>query len=185
MFTGALLGLTSIGLSADAFAAALARGAVSRRPGFWHAAGNGLVFGSVEGTLCLLGWLLASSVHFISAVDHWVALLLLCFIGGRMIREAYLPRDDDAPDQRNRFAWTVLTAIATSVDSAVVGVALSLAGVSVWIALVVGLTSMLMSTLGFILGPIANQALGRHAEVGGGLLLIAIGVGIWVDHVLF
>jgi len=185
MFNGALLGLTSIGLSADAFAASVARGSVSRRVGFRHAAGNGLVFGSVEGGMCLLGWFLASSVTLISAIDHWIALFLLCFIGLRMIRQAQLGEGDAVPAKSNQFGWTVLAAIATSVDSAVVGVALHLAGISAWAALVIGLTSMAMSTLGFVLGPFANQALGRRAEVAGGLILIAIGVGLWADHVFF
>jgi putative Mn2+ efflux pump MntP len=186
MFNGVLLGLTSLGLSADAFAASLARGAVRRRAGFRYALGNGLLFGSVEGSMCLLGWLLASSITLIRAVDHWIALILLCFIGYRMIREALRAEDGDAsPGHSNQIGWTLLTAFATSVDSAVVGVALNLAGISAWAALAVGLTSMGMSTLGFFLGPIAGQALGRRAEVVGGLILIAIGIGLWADHVLF
>jgi putative Mn2+ efflux pump MntP len=186
MFNGALLGLTSIGLSTDAFAASVARGSVSRHRGFRHAAGNGLVFGSVEGGMCLLGWCLASSITLISAIDHWIALVLLCFIGSRMIHEARLPRSDEsAPLSSHRLRWTLLAAIATSVDSAVVGVALNLAGFTAWSALIIGLTSMAMSTIGFFLGPMASQALGRHAEIAGGVILIAIGVGLWTNHVFY
>ncbi|AKS41122.1 manganese efflux pump MntP [Wenzhouxiangella marina] len=185
MLTGVLLGLTALGLSADAFAASLARGAVTHRPGLAPATRNGVIFGGVEGAMCLLGWLLASTfAALISAIDHWIALLLLGFIGGRMIHEAFSDEEDDERRRSDGLGLTLLTAIGTSIDSAVVGVALYLAGSPAWAALVVGTTSVIMSTLGFLLGPVASRLLGRRAEIAGGLILIGIGLSIWIDHVL-
>lgn len=187
MLTTLLLALTALALSTDAFAASVARGAIQRNSSWRQAAGNGLVFGGTEGLMCLLGWALASTVaELISAIDHWIALLLLGFIGLRMIREALGDEADDGGtgERTDGLGTTLLTAVGTSIDSAVVGVALYLANGPIWSALVVGLTSTLMSTLGFLLGPMAGRLIGRRAEIIGGLVLIAIGVGIWIDHVV-
>jgi len=185
MFSGALLGLTAIGLSGDAFAASLARGVLSRKPDWMKAAGNGLLFGSIEGGMCLLGWLLASSLTgLISALDHWIAVLLLSFIGGRMIYEGLHRRAETRqPTRSSRIGLTLLTAIGTSIDSMVVGVAMHLAGAPVWSALVIGLTSTLISSIGFLLGPLASQAMGKRAEIAGGIILIGIGLTIWINHI--
>ncbi|MEE4303149.1 manganese efflux pump MntP family protein [Wenzhouxiangella sediminis] len=187
MFSGALIGLTAVGLSGDAFAASLARGAGSRSGNLARALRNGAIFGTAEGAMCLLGWLLAAGLSgLVTALDHWVAVILLGFIGGKMIVESFAegPAETGRAAGESRLAMTCLTALATSVDSAVIGVAMNFSGVEAGVALLIGGVSAVLSTLGFLLGPIAGQLLGRRAELVGGLVLIAIGVSIWTDHVL-
>ncbi|MGX6649195.1 manganese efflux pump MntP [Maricaulaceae bacterium MS644] len=200
MLASLTLGLTAVGLSGDAFAASVARGAVRRQVAPMEAVRNGLIFGGVEGLMCLAGWLLAFTfAGFVTALDHWIALVLLSVIGGKMILESFEAEDagDDAGDNAGgeietagarrpqTLVTTLATAVGTSIDSAAVGIALSLSGVSVVIALVVGLVSAGISTVGFLIGPMVGAALGKRAELLGGLILVGIGVSIWLSHVVF
>lgn len=185
MIAPAALMATAIGLGTDAFAAALARGGLERRRGLLPAVRVGAVFGLSEGLMCLAGWGLGRSfAGLVTALDHWLALIVLLVIGGRMVREG-LSRDDDeeAAPVRRTLVGTVWTAIGTSIDSAAVGVALALTGESPLVALVIGGASFAMSTIGFAIGPMAGQRMGRHAEVVGGVVIALIGVGIFVSHV--
>jgi putative Mn2+ efflux pump MntP len=196
MLASLTLGLTAVGLSGDAFAASVARGAVKRRIAPLEAVQNGLVFGGVEGLMCLAGWLLAFTfAGFVTALDHWIALVLLSVIGGKMILDSFEAEDagEDAGDATGATGarrpqtpiTTLITAVGTSIDSAAVGIALSLSGVSVVIALVVGLVSAAISTIGFLIGPMVGAALGKRAELLGGLILVGIGLSIWLSHVVF
>lgn len=135
--------------------------------------------------MCLLGWSAASLfAEQIKAIDHWIALALLVIIGGRMIQEGLSPDEDDEEDVVRANGWlgTVITAIGTSVDSAAVGVALALSGVTVWAALMIGAFSFIASTIGFLIGPVVGGKLGKRAEIGGGVILILIGCSIFYTH---
>lgn len=183
------LALVCLALSTDAFAAALARGSRQRTHNIGQAVRVGAVFGLSEGLMFLLGWGLARSVAaYAEVVDHWIALILLAAIGAHMIREGLGDHPDEVPgepaaQQRASPLLTLLTAIGTSVDAAAVGVAMALAGTSAWLALAIGLTSFVISTLGFSIGPALGVRFGQRAEIGGGLVLIAIGVSIFYSHV--
>ena len=178
--------LTSLSLSTDAFAAALARGSAAPQSRLPTALKVGAVFGSTEGLLCLAGWLLAHSMAgLITAVDHWVALFLLSVIGGRMVWNGWRGEDDDEDEAQPRSQTrigTVVTAIGTSIDSAAVGVALAFALAPFWIAGVIGLTSFALSTLGYLIGPRVGERLGGYAEIAGGLVLIGLGISIFTSH---
>jgi putative Mn2+ efflux pump MntP len=194
MLASLTLGLTAVGLSGDAFAASVARGAVRRRIAPLEAVRNGLIFGGVEGLMCLGGWLVAFTfAGFVTALDHWIALVVLSVIGGKMILESFEAEDQDTVEgldaagvrRPQTLVTTLITAVGTSIDSAAVGVALCLSGVSVIIALVVGLVSAAISTIGFLVGPLVGAALGKRAELLGGLILVGIGLSIWLSHVVF
>ena len=185
MASGAIIGLTAIGLSGDAFAASVARGAAARHSNHSLALRNGAIFGSTEGLMCLAGWYFAAGLNgFASVVDHWIALILLSIIGGKMIFESFNSEDMDATlsSPRQSTYMTLVTALGTSVDSAVVGSALYLSGASLFSPLIVGSVSAIFSTLGFLAGPTAGQLIGKRAEMVGGFILIAIGLSIWIDH---
>lgn len=183
------LALICLALSTDAFAAALARGAQRRTHDIAQAIGVGSVFGISEGLMFLLGWGLAQSVAaYAEAFDRWIALILLSSIGMLMVREGLRSETDeiagDHPSPARRTALgTVLTAVGTSIDAAAVGVAMALSGTSAWLALGIGLTSFMMSTLGYLIGPALGERFGQRAETGGGLLLIIIGLTIFYSHV--
>lgn len=181
------LPLTSLSLSTDAFAAALARGASDPAARTLRAMRVGAVFGLAEGLMCLAGWLLARvAAQWITAVDHWIALILLAAIGGMMIRNGLRDAGEGEAGEpaagASGLLATVVTALGTSIDAAAVGVALALAGGPAWSALAIGLTSFTMASVGYRIGPKVAERLGGFAEIAGGVVLIGIGVSIFVSH---
>lgn len=179
----------ALGLSTDAFAVAVGKGTQARSRETWASLKIGALFGAFEGGMCLAGWLLAASLaSLVVAVDHWIALILLAGIGGKMIREGLSGEEagdeETAPPPRSVMVW-ILTAIGTSVDSAAVGIAFALSGVSILLAApIIAVVSMAASFSGYLLGPALGERFGRRAEIAGGLVLIAIGLTIFLSHML-
>lgn len=178
----------SLSMSADAFAASIARGA-STRPDFAGAVKGGLVFGAVEAITPLLGFAVGlATASFVGAIDHWIAFAILGLVGARMIWEA--ARRDEATDAPSTAVpgWRgglvlVATAIGTSIDAAAVGVSLALVGENILvIAAAIGLATFTMTTIGLSIGRVAGARLGRTVEILGGIALIAIGSAILYEH---
>lgn len=183
----------ALGMSMDAFAAALARGTcLSKQLNVLKLFKTGLVFGGVEMLAPLLGYLLGSMArHWVSQWDHWLAFGLLLILGGRMIYEAFSDDEDHhakqttqpEPARKRDLCLLVMTAFATSIDSLVVGVGLAFLEVNIFVAaLLIGLATTTMATLGLYLGRILGDKIGKWAEMAGGLVLIAIGCSVLVDH---
>lgn len=112
--------LLAFGMSMDAFAASIGKGATLHKPKFSDALRTGLIFGAIETLTPLIGWglgMLAS--QFVLEWNHWIAFVLLVFLGGRMVIEGFRGNgdEDDAPLQRHGFWLLVTTAIATSLDA--------------------------------------------------------------------
>ena len=178
----------SLSMSADAFAASIARGA-STRPNWFGALKGGLVFGVVEAITPLLGWAVGlATASFVGAVDHWIAFILLGVVGGRMIWEA-LHREEDEGQGTTPVSGVrgglvlVATAIGTSIDAAAVGVSLALVGEGILvIAAAIGFATFTMTTIGLGIGRIAGAQLGRAVEIAGGVVLITIGSVILAEH---
>jgi putative Mn2+ efflux pump MntP len=174
--------LLAFALSMDAFAAALCQGAVQRRAGLL-ALGIGLLFGIAQGVMPLLGYALnLAFTAWLQTVDHWIALILLGLLGGRMIREGLGRAPDECAPPLT--GWQLLmTAVATSIDAAAAGVTLPLLGRPILLACgVIGATTAAMSAGGVWLGSIAGARFGRPAELLGGAVLIALGLKIFVQH---
>lgn len=183
--TPASIAILSFSMSADAFAAAIGRGAV-QRPTLVGALKGGLVFGIIEAITPLIGWGLGlAAAGFVGAVDHWIAFTLLALVGGRMIWEAATREPDAAPVTQGRAGVIALvaTAIGTSIDAAAVGVGLALLDSDIMvIALAIGAATFVMSSLGLLIGRAVGARLGRIVEVLGGIGLIALGTLILCDH---
>ena len=180
----------SLSMSADAFAAAIGRGA-QHRPTLPQALRSGLVFGVVEAITPLIGFALGvAAAGFVEAVDHWIAFGLLGAVGARMIWEA-LKRDDDeaeTPPPASKAASRgllalIATAVGTSIDAGAVGVGLALLEANIWlIALSIGFATFVMATIGLLIGKVAGTRLGKVAELVGGLALILLGSKILLEH---
>lgn len=143
-------------------------------------------FGGFQFVMAVLGWLAGSGMlGFIKNFDHWVAFGLLAFVGGRMIYESFEQSDEERearPDQ-TRGTRLIILSLATSIDSLGVGLGLGVIEVSIlYPAAVIGLTSFALTVVGAGLGPVVGRVAGRRAELVGGLILIAIGVKILVEH---
>ncbi|MER2974043.1 manganese efflux pump MntP [Klebsiella pneumoniae] len=178
--------LLAFGMSMDAFAASIGKGATLHKPKFSEAVRTGLIFGDIETLTPLVGWglgMLAS--QFILEWNHWIAFILLVFLGGRMIVEGFRGDSDEACEapHRHGFWLLVTTAFATSLDAMAVGVGLAFLQVSiVTTALAIGCATFIMSTLGMMVGRFIGPLLGKRAEILGGIVLIGIGSEILWSH---
>ncbi len=177
--------LLAFGMSMDAFAASMGKGATLHKPKFSEALRTGLIFGAIETLTPLIGWglgMLAS--QFVLEWNHWIAFILLTFLGGRMVIEGIRnDMGDDEPVQRHGFWLLVTTAIATSLDAMAVGVGLAFLQVNIIAtALAIGCATLIMSTLGMMVGRFIGPLLGKRAEILGGIVLIGIGVQIMWSH---
>ncbi|HDT6506891.1 TPA: manganese efflux pump MntP [Klebsiella aerogenes] len=178
--------LLAFGMSMDAFAASIGKGATLHKPKFSEALRTGLIFGAIETLTPLVGWglgMLAS--QFVLEWNHWIAFVLLVFLGGRMVIEGFRGADDDeceAP-RRHGFWLLVTTAFATSLDAMAVGVGLAFLQVNIIAtALAIGCATFTMSTLGIMVGRFIGPLLGKRAEILGGIVLIGIGAQILWGH---
>ena len=178
--------LLAFGMSMDAFAASIGKGVTLHKPKFSEAVRTGLIFGAIETLTPLVGWglgMLAS--QFVLEWNHWIAFILLVFLGGRMIIEGFRGDSDEACEapRRHGFWLLVTTAFATSLDAMAVGVGLAFLQVSiVTTALAIGCATFIMSTLGIMVGRFIGPLLGKRAEILGGIVLIGIGSEILWSH---
>lgn len=180
--------ILSLSMSADAFAAAIGRGA-QERPSWLSAIKSGLVFGVIEAITPLIGFALGvAAAGFVAAIDHWIAFGLLGAVGAKMIWEALkCEEDEDAeePPKKGRAGMIALvaTAVGTSIDAGAVGVGLALLDANIWIiAASIGATTFALATLGLLVGKFAGTRLGKIVELLGGFALIALGLKILLEH---
>jgi putative Mn2+ efflux pump MntP len=173
----------SIALAMDAFAVSLVRGSVGRRS-VARAVELGAAFGLAQGLMPLIGWALAGLLgELFAVVDHWIAFILLAILGGRMVMESFAPPDGPAVGDHSRILGLATAAFATSIDAAAAGVTFDLLGFAVPLAcLTIGATTALLCTAGYLVGGRVPERLGKRAEFVGGLVLIALGLKILLEH---
>lgn len=179
--------LLGFAMSTDAFAAAIGKGAAMSRPRLAQALRAGLIFGVIEATTPVLGWLLGRGAsRYIETWDHWIAFGLLLGLGLHMIWNALKPGLGEPVDEARQhgFLGLALTGLSTSIDALAVGVGLAFVDVPIAVvAVVIGLCTFSMVTLGIMLGRVLGAMVGRRAEVVGGLILICVGAVILHEHV--
>ena len=180
--------LLGIAMSSDAFAAAVGKGAAMHKPRFPEALRAGVIFGSIEGLTPVIGWLLGlAAAKYITAWDHWIAFTVLGLLGLHMIYIGLKPESEHgatgATQRKDSFWSLAATGLATSIDAMAVGVGLAFLDVNIAVvALVIGLTTLVMVTLGIMLGRVLGSLAGKRAEIVGGLMLIGIGAAILYEH---
>jgi len=182
-----LLGI-AVALAMDAFAVALGTGMTLERLTGRHLFRLGFHFGLFQALMPVIGWLAGLTVQrWIAAYDHWIAFGLLGFVGGKMIYEAIRESvEEGSPSDPTRGLSLVLLSVATSIDALAVGLSLAMLGIDIWFpALVIGLVAGVFTTCGMLLGRRIGTAWGPRVEVFGGLVLIAIGLKILLEHTVF
>ncbi|MFA5489341.1 MAG: manganese efflux pump MntP [Candidimonas sp.] len=176
----------ALAMSTDAFAAAVAKGAGVQKPKFRDALRAGVIFGVIEAITPAIGWGIGHvASQFISAWDHWVAFSLLLALGLHMIYQGLKTEDASQNEkvQKHAFGLLAVTAFATSIDALAVGVGLAFVDVNIVLAsCAIGLMTLVMVVLGFMLGRVIGTVLGRKAEILGGVVLIVIGSLILFEH---
>ncbi len=175
----------AIGVSMDAFAVAICKGlSVSKlRPS--HALKTGLWFGGFQALMPLIGYF--AGVRFadvVSSVDHWIAFILLGFIGANMIKESF-SREEENHDSDFSFNTMLAMAVATSIDALAVGVSFAFLRVRIWMAvLIIGLMTALFSIAGVRIGNVFGSRYKSLAELVGGVILLLMGIKILIEHTL-
>ena len=178
--------LLALAMSTDAFAAAVGKGASLHRPRWREALRTGVIFGAVEAATPLVGWALGlAAARHVAAWDHWIAFAVLAALGLRMVWSGLSGAPAEAQDKPLRHSFWLLaaTAFGTSIDAMAVGVSLAFIDADiVVVALAIGLATTVMVTVGTMLGRALGAVAGRRAEAVGGVLLVAIGCWILVEH---
>lgn len=176
----------AIALAMDAFAVALSAGLILPQLTGRHLFRFGFHFGLFQALMPVLGWLAGISLRQqIEAFDHWLAFGLLSLVGGKMLWEAWHGGDEPREGDPTRGLSLVMLSLATSIDALAVGLSLAVLGVEIWTpAVVIGLVAGVLTICGMLLGRRLGQAWGSGVEIFGGLVLIAIGVKILLEHTL-
>lgn len=178
--------LIGIGLSMDAFAVAVCKGLCMVRVNKKQAVIIALFFGGFQFLMPVLGWLLGTQFEsYIVSFDHWIAFVLLSFIGGKMIYEAVSEEESEVceVDKRLDLKELFLLAIATSIDALAVGITFAFLRVSILPAAgLIGVTTFALSILGVVIGNRFGSRYKKKAEICGGVILILIGVKILLEH---
>lgn len=176
--------ILAVGLSMDAFAVSICKGLAIGRTRLRDAAIVGAWFGVFQALMPLLGYLLGVRfADYISAFDHWVAFVLLCLIGGSMIRESRSKDEEEGSGASLAFKTMLLLALATSIDALAVGVTFAFLDVVLPTALIsIGVITFLLSALGVKLGSVFGMRYKSRAELAGGVILILLGLKILLEH---
>ena len=171
----------------DAFAVSVCKGLAMRKVNKKQAVVIGLFFGGFQALMPFVGWALGTRFEsYITSIDHWIAFILLAFIGGKMVVEGYRLEEDetvkelDPPlDLKEMF----LLAIATSIDALAVGITFAFLNYPIVECItIIGLTTFVLSIVGVVVGNMFGSRYQKKAEIAGGIILILIGVKILFEH---
>ncbi|HBI14847.1 MAG TPA: hypothetical protein DDY20_04945 [Desulfobulbaceae bacterium] len=177
----------AIGLAADAFAVSVSSGAIIEKLRLRHALRIAFFFGAFQAIMPWIGWKAGSlACDLIRSIDHWLAFAILSLIGGKMIYESFLLKEEASVAVNPLNLCVLLTlAIATSIDALAVGVTFSFLDVSIYEpVLIIGAITFLLSLIGTYIGELFGHIFENRIEMAGGIILIGIGCKILIEHTL-
>ena len=179
--------IVAIGLSADSFAVAVSIGATFKKMHIRYAALLATIFGFFHFIMPYIGWKIGSiGKGYIDSFDHWIAFFLLIFIGGKMVIESRQPQKE-AENTKNplKIGNLLVLAFATSIDSLAVGVSLSLLEIDIFTpVIIISLVTFAFAFIGTYIGNIFGYLFKDKVELIGGIILIAIGCKILLEHIM-
>lgn len=176
--------IIALGLSMDAFSVSVCKGLATAKVQPRHMVIVGLWFGGFQALMPLIGYFVGATFkEYIEAYDHWVALILLSFIGINMIREAIQGGEEETNCSFCPKAMLPM-AVATSIDALIVGVTFALLpDVSIGAAVsFIGVITFLLSAIGVKVGNLFGAKYKARAELAGGIILVLMGVKILLEH---
>lgn len=177
--------LIAVGLSMDAFAVSVCKGLATPKYKLKYSMICGAWFGGFQALMPAVGYLLGVNFKkYITAIDHWIAFVLLALIGFNMIREA-LKNDDEGADPSFTAKSMSLLAVATSIDALAIGITFAFLDVNIVAAvLFIGVCTFVISAAGVKIGSAFGTRFKSKAEIAGGAILIILGLRILVEHLM-
>jgi putative Mn2+ efflux pump MntP len=176
----------ALGLCFDTFAVSLSCGVIQHKIIFRQALRVAVTFSLFQGGFTVIGYFLGSVVSgLLKTFDHWIALILLSFLGVKMIIGGL--RKEEQKEMIDFTSSRILLALAmgTSIDAFAVGISFALLEVRIWISgIIIGAVTFLASMTAIRIGKSTGERLGQKVEIAGGIILIAIGIKIFLEHVL-
>jgi manganese efflux pump family protein len=181
--------LIAFSLSFDSFAVSVCSGlSLCRKHLTWtDALKISLTLAVFQGIMPALGWFLGSSVkEYIEQFDHWIAFILLSFLGVRMILEGRIPVQNKKIKNPTQWRVIIPMAIATSIDAFAVGISFTFFYKNILLpSLLIGVVTLGVSLSGIYMGRKAGVNIAGKAEIAGGIILILIGSKILIEHLFF
>ena len=175
--------ITAVGLSMDAFAVAICKGLAMKKLSWKKALIIGLWFGGFQALMPTIGYLLGTRFEsYVTAIDHWIAFVLLALIGANMVKESFSKEEESSNDAVD-FKTMFLLAIATSIDALAVGVTYAFLQVRIVPAVsFIGVITFTLSIIGVKIGNVFGLKYKSKAELTGGIILIVMGIKILLEH---
>lgn len=180
--------LIALGLSMDAFAVSVTDGLCVKKMKLPKMLLIALTFGVFQGVMPTIGYALGQTfTGYISQFDHIIALVLLCFIGGKMLFDGLKKSEGDSCSAAGLpFGALMLQGVATSIDALAVGISFSAMRVNILLSAgFIAVVTFACSLIGVVIGKKFGSFLNQKAQILGGAILIAIGVKIFVEHAFF
>jgi len=176
----------AVGLAMDALSVATVTGFSLKTVSLRVLSKMPLTFGAFHVLMPMVGWFAGSTIVWLIAdYDHWVAFLLLAFVGGKMFHEALKPEERIEPSKVLNNMNLLLFSVAVSIDSMAVGLSLYLERVPILApAMIMGAVTFAFTSVGVVIGNRIGRFIGRGIQIFGGLILIAIGIRIILTHIL-
>ena len=146
-----------------------------------------LFFGAFQAFMPLIGALAGLSLKtYIQEADHWIAFAILSAVGGKMIYESFKISESHKNFNPSNIPVLLTLSVATSIDALAVGITLSLVALNIITAvIIIGLVTFVLSYIGVYIGRKFGHLFENKIEAVGGLILIAIGIKILLQHLFF
>lgn len=176
----------ALGLSFDTFAVSLSYGVIRNKILFMEAARIAFVLALFQGGLTVAGYFLGSIIsNELKAADHWIALGLLSFLGIKMLIEGLRKTEERGSKDFSSTLVLLTIAVGTSIDAFAVGISFAILDVLIWKAgVLIGIVTFIASMTAIRIGKSAGERLGNKVEIIGGIILVAIGLKIFLEHML-
>ena len=177
--------LIAVGLAMDAFAVSVCKGLSMSKMEWKKAVIIGLYFGGFQALMPLIGYVLGVGFEDkIKSLDHWIAFILLVFIGINMIKEAFETKEES--NDKIDFKTMIILAIATSIDALAVGVTFAFLNVNIMLAIsLIGIITFIISMIGVKIGNVFGDKYETKAELAGGFILIFLEQYIFIIKLLY
>ena len=179
--------LTGFALSMDAFAVSITKGITLKKINLSIAIKIAFFFGLFQAIMPLIGWLFGMNFElYIRSIDHWIAVILLSFLGIKMILDAI---SDDTKNDTTTYLNNkelIVLSIATSIDALAIGVTFAFLNIDIIpVCISIGVITFIVCFIGVIIGKKIGSILKDSAQIIGGIILILIGLNIFNEHTGF